>query len=103
MKVYTIFKVGYSRGIYGCTGEYFQAVLFNDMAEENDKVKGFAFYGLYGAEERVGRALEDSGYIAKWILTGNFGQLKGDERKRFMSEHQAIDYIKNDFREEEKK
>lgn len=86
-KSFTIVKVGYSVGVYGCSGEYFLATWTGEKGQES-----IHFQGMYGTEERVGQVLKDKGY--KEIYTpSRFGQLKGRERRGFMGEFAAIEEI----------
>jgi len=89
MKQFTIIKVGYSHGYYGCSGEYFIAIIIN--GSKNESIR---FNGLYGAEERVAGSLKKKGY-REFYTPSQYGQLKGEERKYSMGEHSAIEYIKN--------
>jgi hypothetical protein len=84
-KTFTILKIGYTRGIYGCSGEYFNCIV--------DMNKGFFFSGMYGAEERVASALKEKGY--KEIYNQSvFGKLVRDDipKNRFLSEYDAIKF-----------
>lgn len=84
---FTILKVGYTRGIYGCSGEYFNCIVNMD--------KGFFFSGMYGAEQRIAQALKDKGY--KEIYNQSiFGRLVRDDipKNAFLSEYSAIDEVK---------
>ena len=84
-KQFTILKVGYTAGIYGCSGEYFNLILPD---------KNIYFSGMYGADDRVCRMFKDAGWIEHYI-SSNFGRMTLKEtRGRFLSESQAIDEIK---------
>jgi len=84
-KQFTILKVGYTAGIYGCSGEYFTLLLPD---------KQINFSGMYGADDRICRMLEDAGYVEKYA-SSNFGRMTLKEtRGRFLSETQAIEKIK---------
>lgn len=89
-KWFTIIKVGYSAGIYGCSGEYFTCIYFDGNAP-----KSIHFSGMYGAEERVSRLLQDAGYTA--IYTQSFfGRMtRKDTTKNMLSEYTAIEELKN--------
>ena len=83
--IYILNKVGYSAGVYGCSGEYFTLTIIKD----SESYKTINFSGLYGSEDRVTEPLKNKGY--KDISSYHrYGQLKGDERKGFMSEQDAI-------------
>jgi len=82
--IYILNKVGYSVGVYGCSGEYFTLTIIKD----SEDYKTINFSGLFGCEYRVIELLKNKGY--KNISTyHNYGQLKG-ERWGFMSEQDAI-------------
>ena len=61
-KWYTIIKIGYSAGVYGCSNEYFTLI----HTDKKEGLKSQSFYGMYGAEERVARMMEDNGYKQKY-------------------------------------
>jgi hypothetical protein len=87
MKFFTITKTGYTAGVYGCSGEYFTCIICND-----ENITGFAFYGLYGAEERIKAIIEDMGYNFRYVRS-YYGQLKQKDGKGSMKESEAITYI----------
>jgi hypothetical protein len=91
MKIFTIIKVGYSTGIYGCSGEYFFAIIIKD-----DKMECIKFSGMYGADERIERELKDKGYKLNYI-SSDFGKMTRNDYKRFINEYQALELIKTDF------
>jgi len=59
--IYILNKVGYSAGVYGCSGEYFTLTIIKD-SEDYKNISGYHRYG----------------------------QLKGEERKGFKSEREAL-------------
>lgn len=73
MKQFTIIKVGYTKGIYGCSNEFFTCVYVND-----DGINSFSFKGLYGAEQRVARILTNKGYEEKYT-SSDFGKMTAKE------------------------
>lgn len=84
-KTFSILKVGYTAGIYGCSGEYFTLLLPNNQIN---------FSGMYGADDRICRILKDAGYIEKYA-SSNYGRMTLKEtRGRFLSETQAVEKIK---------
>ena len=91
--IYILNKVGYSAGVYGCSGEYFTLTIIKDI----ESYKTINFSGLYGSEDRVTEPLKNKGYknISSYH---NYGQLKGEERRGFLSERDALkevqEYIK---------
>jgi len=91
MKSFTTLKVGYTAGIYGCSGEYFTTIIIN-----GSKKRSINHYGLYGSEERVSQALKARGYT-EFYTPSNYGRLvRSDIPKNLhKSEGQAIDYIKS--------
>ena len=92
MKTYTIIKVGYSSGVYGCSGEYFQAIIIKD-----DEMLGICFVGMYGVESRISGALKKKGYIEKYIKSGGYGKITGEMKKYAISENEAIEEIEKKF------
>lgn len=93
MKKFTTLKVGYTSGIYGCSGEYFTTIVIT-----NDDVRVFNYYGMYGAEERVNRLLKDAGYDY-FHTPSDFGKMTmKDVRSRgkfWQSEYAAIETVTN--------
>lgn len=90
MKQFTTLKVGYTTGAYGCSGEYFTAILINGK-----KTGYIRFSGLYGAEERVRAALEAKGW--KYFYTPSvFGKMKkSEDATYFNDEHVVVKQIKS--------
>lgn len=87
-KQFTILKVGYTAGIYGCSNEY-----FNCIYTDNEGMHSIPFYGMYGAEQRLERVLNDKGYEYQYIHT-DFGKMKSREVwKGFVSETEAIETV----------
>ncbi len=93
MKTFTIFKVGYSSGVYGCSGEYFQLVYSN-----SNGLFGIPFVGMYGVEERIASAIKSKGYKDLYIRHATFGKIIGKDKNFFFSEAEAIDKIKKEVR-----
>lgn len=89
MKTFITLKVGYTKGIYGCSGEYFNTIIINGK-----EISYIPHYGLYGSEDRINHALKDKGYTEKYI-PNDFGLMKQREIwKGFMSEQEALEEIK---------
>lgn len=90
MKQFTTIKVGYTAGVYGCSGEYFTTIFV-----DGKKHGSISHYGMYGSEERVNRALKDLGY-KEFYCPSSYGRMtKKDILKCFLSEREAVDTIKN--------
>ena len=89
-KNFTILKVGYTTGVYGCSGEYFTCI-YNNKAGMNS----FSFEGMYGVEERVEATLKDRGYQFIYI-NSDYGKMKYREipRNFFLSESGAVELAK---------
>lgn len=92
-KTFTIIKVGYTAGIYGCSNEYFTAI----YTTEKDSFYGLdsiSFYGMYGAEERISKAFNKLGYNNNYTPS-NYGRLtrKDISKNLFISENEAIEAI----------
>lgn len=95
LKIFTISKVGYSAGVYGCSGEYF--ILTYTKKDENNSIilKSIGIETMYGGEYRVKEILLDNGYVECYNYL-NYGQVKARDYKNFMREYGAIEYLKND-------
>ena len=92
-KEFTIIKVGYTAGIYGCSNEYFTCVHFNGKDHGT-----FSFYGMYGAEERIAHAMTERGYI-QFYTPSFYGKMtRKDITKYIESEYNAINYIQHGFK-----
>ena len=92
MKQYTTIKVGYSVGVYGCSGEYF-VTLYSDKKGNHS----IHHEGLYGSEERINAVLETAGY-KKYYTPSRFGKLTGEDKKGFLSEYSAVNELKKIFK-----
>ena len=94
-KTFTIYKVGYTAGVYGCSGEYFNCII-NGVPKPNDyHTDGFFFEGMFGVQSRVASVLKDAGYKEMYTQSV-YGQLKRKDipKGRFLSEYQAIEKAK---------
>lgn len=94
MKQFTTIKIGYSVGVYGCSGEYFTTIYMN-----GNKHGSFSFYGMYGADERINREMEAKGY-KQFYTPSRFGKMVREDREGIQSEATAIEYIKRGFKDE---
>ena len=90
MKVFTIIKIGYTAGVYGCTNEYFTLI-----AIDGDNYDSRTFYGMYGAEHRVKDALTEQGYKPIYV-NSIYGRMTRNDipKKAVFSEYTLIDAIK---------
>jgi hypothetical protein len=90
-KIYTIIKIGYTAGIYGCSNEYFTLI----YTDKKDGFKSVSFYGMYGAEERVSATLKEKGYTQHYTQSF-FGKMKrNDITKNCISEHDLLKFTIN--------
>ena len=89
MKNFTIFKIGYSKGQSGCTGEYFTAVVCNDKG-----MQSISFSGIYGGDSRISRILKDKGYTESYTQS-LFGKLTRKETRFTATEEEAVEWAKN--------
>lgn len=85
-------KFGYTAGVYGCTGEYFNLFMF-----DGDDTKQYWFQGMYGADDRVRHALEAKGW--RYVYSNiPYGQLKRkDLNRHIVNEYEMLDIIAKDF------
>jgi len=97
MRQFTTIKIGYSVGVYGCSGEYFTTIY-----TDGSKNGSFSFEGMYGAEERVNSLMREKGY--KQFYTNSFyGRMTRNDRTKYIqSEYTAIEYIKRGFKRSQK-
>ena len=94
MKTFTTIKVGYSKGVYGCSGEYLTTILCDSKG-----MFSFSHYGMYGSDERVNAVLQDAGYT-KVYTPSTFGRMSSRSKDEggwigFQSETQAIETAKH--------
>lgn len=97
MKYFTIQKIGYTSGIYGCSGEYFSLVITN--GEIKDKyIRQYFFHGMYGPEERIAGILKQAGYEDKHIHS-IYGKLtrKDIPQKLVFSEYELARILKAEY------
>lgn len=104
MKLFTIIKIGYTAGMYGCSGEYFNCIFVDKRGLNN-----FIFRGMYGAEDRIRDAMTAKGF-KNFFTPSIYGKLTrkdGIDLKWLKSEYQALDFINKekldwDFEEKQK-
>jgi hypothetical protein len=91
MKLFTIIKTGYSAGVYGCSNEYFTAIIIND-----EKTASFMFRGLYGEEHRIADIIKEYGY-KDFYVNGAYGKIPSREYKAslFLDEKEIKDLLNN--------
>lgn len=89
MKVFTTLKVGYTSGMYGCSGEYYNTIII-----WGSKVTNITWHGMYGADYRIGEALRKRGFTEYHTRTDYGKMTKKDMLPCFISEYEAIDKIK---------
>ena len=89
-KQYTCVKVGYTAGIYGCSGEYFTLIYVNSKG-----MHSISFHGMYGSEDRVQNILKDKGYKPYWTPS-DYGRMKYRDinKNMFVSEQQATEELR---------
>jgi hypothetical protein len=93
MKQFTIIKVGYRAGSYGCIAEYFTTIVLDGKNRHT-----LGFYGLYGSESRVAGVLKQAGF-EEFYTPSFYGRMTlKDVTKWHMSEYTAIEYIKRGFK-----
>lgn len=92
-KTFTIIKIGYTVGVYGCSGEYFQCIYTDKRGGNN-----FIFQGLYGVEDRIKQAMADKGYhfFHTASIYGKLTRNDGTSLKWIKSEYEALDFIKKE-------
>lgn len=90
MKQFITLKVGYTVGIYGCSGEYFNTIII-----DKDKISQITYRGMYGADERINRALNEKGYKQVYLNTDYGKMTKKDISPIFVSENEALETINN--------
>ena len=90
MKQFTTIKTGYTAGVYGCSGEYFTTIYVNSKG-----INSFHFYGMYGAEERIARALKDKGYEEKYTQSFYGKMTRKDYTANSKSEYTTLEELKS--------
>lgn len=88
MKVFTTLKVGYTSGVYGCSGEYYNTIII-----WGSKVTNITWQGMYGADYRIAEALRKRGFT-EYHSRNDYGKMtQRDMLKIFIGEHEAIKQI----------
>lgn len=88
MKQFSTIKIGYTSGIYGCSGEYFVTII-----TRGKKTFHVYHYGMYGSDYRVNAPLKSAGYNEYYIGSW-FGKMKQKDIGRcFLHEDAAIEEI----------
>jgi hypothetical protein len=97
MKYFTIQKIGYTAGIYGCSGEYFSLII-TDGATKDKYIRQYFFSGMYGPEERIAGILKQAGYEDKHIQS-IYGKLtrKDIPSKLVFSEYELAHILKAEY------
>ena len=89
-KQFTIIKVGYTKGTFGCSNEYFTCIY-----TDKEGLNAIHFKGLYGTDDRVSRHMEKQGYKINYVQS-HYGKMIVKENERFfMGELETIEHIKN--------
>ena len=93
MKQFTTLKIGYTAGIYGCSNEYFTTIVI-----DGKNTKTFSFYGMYGTEERVAKAMREAGYT-EFYTPSFYGKMtRKDITKYIESEQNIVNFINSGFK-----
>lgn len=81
-------KIGYTTGVYGCSGEIFALTVINGEA-----IDQITYNGMYGHEYRVVEALKVAGYSeAYWNLP--YGKLtRKDLIPKPKTEKEAVSWV----------
>ncbi len=87
-KHFAIIQVGYTFGIYGVSGKFYQAIITDE-----DGLTAIPFNGLYGADERIARELEAKGYKQTYVRNDYGKMTRKDMLSIFLSEKEAIEKI----------
>ena len=81
---FSIEKIGYSKGIYGNTGEYYR---INGVPS----LPCVRFVSMFGGEYRVAEAIKLKGGKEIGVRSDSWGfQRKGEHRKWFLTESEII-------------
>jgi len=91
MKKYTIFKIGYSAGVYGCNAEYFKVLVFKDKL-----VLDYVIQAIYTQGQDIKGYLNELGYEA-FYTSIPYTQLKRSDIKDWtiLKENEVIENLKN--------
>jgi len=92
MKLFINQKIGYTVGVYGCSGEQFQLIVIDTSYET--PAECVIYNGLYGHEHRISEAMKKKGFTQLYIGLGNmYGKLKKQDVKPAMNETEVLEYI----------
>jgi hypothetical protein len=91
MRKYTIFKIGYSAGAYGCNAEYFKVLVFKD-----NLVLDYVIQAIYTHGQDIYGYLNELGYEA-FFTSIPYTQLKRGDIKhwKILRENEVIEDLKN--------
>lgn len=91
IKTFTVTKIGYTAGVYGCSNEYFNLII---PAHGKKKAYSTVFYGMYGAENRIENIMKEAGYTQQYVVS-IYGKLtrKDVPSKCVQSEYQLDKYL----------
>ena len=79
MKQFSITKIGYTAGVYGCSNEYFKVFIENGETNET-----YILTGMYGEEHNISSYLKELGY--KRIYTNMpYAQFKKKDLKGWIT------------------
>jgi len=93
MKTFSIVKIGYTAGIYGCSGEYFKLYITN-----GDKYKSYIFEGIYTNGQYIEPFLKELGYSEQY-QSQPYSQLKRKDIKgwNIFLENELLKKLKTDI------
>jgi hypothetical protein len=68
IKEFSIFKVGYTAGVYGCSGEYYKVLVTYENFELDYKVElDYNIQAIYTNGQYIRQVLKDNGFSEKYI------------------------------------
>jgi hypothetical protein len=96
IKSFTILKIGYTAGVYGCTGEIFKVYL-ND--ENNNCIDFFYLNEMYGGDRRLAGYLIENLNLKEKHDYIPYTELKRKRVKELNCYHEksAIEYIEKNY------
>jgi hypothetical protein len=99
IKEFSIFKVGYTAGVYGCSGEYYKVIVtYKNIDLDLEKELHYVIEAMYTNGKYIRKLLKDNGYIEKGIAIP-YTQLKRKDLKgwEILRENDVIEDLKKEL------
>jgi len=99
IKEISIFKVGYTAGVYGCSGEYYKVIVtYENIDLDFKKEKDYLIQAMYTNGQSIRKLLKNSEFNEKYISVP-YGKLTKKDLKSWtiLNENDVIEDLKKEF------